>query len=968
MPLFLILFSLRTLTQDIVPSERRIDWDPGIPGGIPDYPAGVSVMDYGALADGVTDDTQAFLDAITACPQQHAITIPSGTYLITDRLNLRKSITLRGAGPDQTFLKFEKQPEAPDYQRTNIWIGQRIAGFSASITGGAVRGSYQITVSDVSGFAVDDLVEIRQDNDESVMARPIVPVSQNDSWAEGHWGWRAVGQFLLITDIDAGTNTLTFQHPLYFTYNPAMNPAVTQWNGPARYAGVEDLHMELVADANGYYGNIHFDGSVYCWARNVRSYKCSRSHIGLWGGLGNEIRDSYFEFSHGYAGGEGYGVNMIDRTTNNLVENNIFDFLQGKMLTAVGACGNVYAYNYCRISMDDLGPYEDMHADMGAHGHHSYMNLFEGNSTNRAHVDRYWGSNANFVFLRNKMLCPDGYVRSSDPVHIEKNNIEMSFVGNILHHENSMEDRRVWYFPDEPDDFSDPELTMNTLISHGNYDFMSENVQWDPDIDNQDIPDSYYLDGKPGFFTNAPWGDTSWPLIGPDLLHAGLIPAQQRFCDLNGITPPDPPTGLSATAEDNRITLAWTDNSTDEQGFRIEQSLDGIHFFRQGVTLPDSNRIVFSGLRPFTTYYFRVCSYIDEPGNSAWSDIASASTFSELPLAGICRYPFSGNANNALSGDYHGIVHGPVLCAGKTGQAYAFDGLDDYIHIPKWDPDAWRPGHSPLYGDEQAFTIAAWICPDIVSGHDNFIISDDSRWGDFTFGLTGNRLNLRYINGTGQRYGLSSVETATVKPGVFTHVAASYDPEHNIVRLFINGEQAAIDRMTRPLGTSGFDSLYIGLGGDPSGTITYFDGIIDEVHIYGSVLSDRQIQMLAETQALLSVRVLLEGPYTAGTMQTGLRDAGILPMDSPYDASHAEVIPDQVVDWIWLELRSNADGSGENYGKSVFLRNDGTVLDTDGAETVAINAPEGYYYISVTHRNHLAVMSPDPVPIFSDYP
>ncbi|MBN2102517.1 fibronectin type III domain-containing protein [bacterium] len=962
--LFIMITTRTVFSQDIIPADRRIDWDPGIPGGIPDYPVGVNVMDYGAAGDGITDDFQAFMDAIDACPEQNAVFIPSGTYLISGRVDIRKSVALRGAGPDATFLKFEKQPGALEHQRTNIWIGQRLLGFSSLVTNGCIKGSYQITVDDASGFAINDLVEIRQDNDESIMARPIVPPSENDSWAEDHWGWRAVGQFLLITDIDESSNILTFHHPLYFNYNLFMNPELTKRLNTTWNAGVEDLHIELVVDANGYYGNIHLDGSVYCWVKNVRGYKCSRSHIGIWGGLGNEIRECYFEYSHGYAGGQGYAVNLIDRASDNLIENNIFDYLQGKMMTAVGVCGNVYAYNYGRVTLDDLGDYEDMHADLSAHGHHANMNLFEGNSCNRAHVDTYWGSNANYIFLRNKMLCPDGYIRSSVPVGIEKNNPEMTFIANVLHHENSLEDRIVWVFPDDPDDFSDPDLTMSTLICHGNYDYMSENVQWDPDIENHDIPDSYYLDSKPDFFTNAPWGDTPWPNIGPDLLHARILPAQQRFCDLNGITPPSPPSGLSAVALNNQITLNWSDNSHDEQGFRIEQSMDGNHFSRIAVTMADSSHYTVTGLTPWTTYTYRVCSFNDIPGNSVYSNTASATTQEAVPLELTAWFPYNGDANDASSNDYHGEVHGAVLSSGHSSQSYSFDGLDDYIESPGWDPDGWGPITSPVHGDNQAFTVTAWINP-ADADKNNWVLSDNSTWGDFVFGVHDSRPFIRYfcnlIEGGYQRYMLEAVETATVETGVFTHIAASYDPLNNIVRLYLNGQQVAIDRVNHPLGPVSFDHLFVGCGGYSTGVIEYFEGMIDDVRIYASTLSQTQIQSLAETDVKLQIKIFLEGPYHSGTMGTDLQTGGHIPLQSPYDATTLSSIPADVVDWVLVEIRSHADGSGDNYSQSAFVRQDGMVLDINGSEYLSMTAPEGNYYITIRHRNHLSVMSDVPV-------
>ncbi len=819
----------------IIPLDRRISWEPGIPGGIPYYPVGVNVTDYGATGDGVTDDSQAFIDAVEACPDSQAVLIPAGTYLITDRINIRKPIVLRGEGPNQTYLRFERLPDAADHQRTNIWIGYSPTGFSTSVISGCNKGSNQISVSDVSGFNVDDLVVIRQDNDSTVMARPIVPPEDNNSWAEGHWGWRAVGQYLIITDIDEINNTLTFHKPLYYSYNLNMNPEITRFTDPTRNAGVEDLHMELIIDCNGYYGNVMLDNAVYCWVKNIYSNKCSRSHIGIWGGLGNVIRDSYFEYSHGYAGGQGYGVNLIDRSTDNLIENNIFDYLQGKMMTAVGVSGNVYGYNYGRRTLDDLGDWEDMHADMSAHGHHAYMNLFEGNSVNRASLDSYWGSNSNYILLRNSIICPDGYVRSSVPAQIQKNNPYMSFVGNVLHHENPVNNTIVWDLPDEPDDFTDTNLTLSTLIRHGNYDCISENTFWEPGITDHNIPNSYYLNEKPDFFINAPWGNTPWPLIGPDLLHAGIIPAQQRFCDINEITPPQAPSDLIADVSLDNITLFWSDNSDNEQGFRIEQSTDGTNFTKIAVTMPDSTNYIIVGLEPYTTYYYRVCSYIDEPGNSLFSNIVTATTQEETPEELVAWYKFDGNAADSSDNNYDGIVNGATLYTNTSFQAYEFDGIDDNISVPTWD--------NPLNGDEQAFSITAWISPDEVIGN-SWVISDDSQWGNFVFGLVEDKPYVQYMchlqEGGYFRYHLKSVETAKVSANNFSFIAVTYDPINNIVRLYLNGELAAIDRISKPLGATGFDALYIGYGAN-QGEFEFFDGIIDDLRIYKSYLSGDDI-------------------------------------------------------------------------------------------------------------------------------
>ncbi len=97
--------------------------------------------------------------------------------------------------------------------------------------------------------------------------------------------------------------------------------------------------------------------------------------------------------------------------------------------------------------------------------------------------------------------------------------------------------------------------------------------------------------------------------------------------------PPVAPTVLSATAvSTNQIDLAWTDNSNNENGFRIERSLNPTSGFAQVATVGAGN-ITYqdTGLLPATTYYYRVAAY-NGSGDSGWSNTATVTTPSETRI------------------------------------------------------------------------------------------------------------------------------------------------------------------------------------------------------------------------------------------------------------------------------------------------------------------------------------------------
>jgi len=119
-------------------------------------------------------------------------------------------------------------------------------------------------------------------------------------------------------------------------------------------------------------------------------------------------------------------------------------------------------------------------------------------------------------------------------------------------------------------------------------------------------------------------------------------------------------------------------------------------------------------------------------------------------------------------------------------------------------------------------------------------------------------------------------------------------------------------------------------------------------------------------------KVFLQGPSlnpeTAGLMNDDLRSLNYLPTTSPYTdgaivaASVLDITGNNaIVDWVWIELRDSTDNTNIKIAQSALLQRDGDVVALDGVSDLSFRLANSSYFVVLKHRNHLGVMSANPI-------
>jgi hypothetical protein len=356
---------------------------------------------------------------------------------------------------------------------------------------------------------------------------------------------RPTGEVKQIDHISG--NTIFFTTPIHISYRTSHTAQVSYYG----YAHTQNAGVESLTVIGGDQGNIRFQWCASCWAKSIENTVWHDEGFAVESSFRVEIRESYVhDAAWAQPGGAGYAISLSTASAEVLVENSI-SFMANKVMVArCAGAGSVFGYNYVDdgyINTNNAWIEIGLNASHMVGPHHV---LFEGNYGFNWDSDKTHGSAIYHTIFRNQLRgvrrdFNDAGTSSNGPkrcVGVAYYSYWHSFVGNVLGASGQMSG---WVYQNTTgllgppgiwmlgwDDWSpypvDAQVVATTL-RHGNFDYLTNTVTWDPTNANHTLPPSLYLSQKPAFF-NAGIGYV-WPWVDPTATPPlrGALPSKARF-------------------------------------------------------------------------------------------------------------------------------------------------------------------------------------------------------------------------------------------------------------------------------------------------------------------------------------------------------------------------------------------------------------------------------------------------------
>jgi CSLREA domain-containing protein len=230
----------------------------------------------------------------------------------------------------------------------------------------------------------------------------------------------------------------------------------------------------------------------------------------------------------------------------------------------------------------------------------------------------------------------------------------------------------------------------------------------------------------------------------------------------------------------------------------------------------------------------------ENPYTFSIQGIGADPTCATPPAGMVAWYPGEGNGQDIKGGNDGTLPNGASFSAAKVGQGFNLNGSNQYVEVTDTAANS-------ITG---AISIDAWIKTNALSANGQVIVGkyDGTSDAATSYLLTmtpGGQIEWVVYKGDGAYFGVMT-SGQVVTPGVWTHVAGTFDPSTPVtpeMKVYVNGADTLAPSLAGS-STSAFpinDSatpLRIGTAIPVGGGFTdFFNGLIDEVELFNTAIS-----------------------------------------------------------------------------------------------------------------------------------
>ena len=220
----------------------------------------------------------------------------------------------------------------------------------------------------------------------------------------------------------------------------------------------------------------------------------------------------------------------------------------------------------------------------------------------------------------------------------------------------------------------------------------------------------------------------------------------------------------------------------------------------------------------------------------------------------VALWSGEGNADDSIAGNNGTFPNGTGFTAGKVGNCYNLNGVNQYVLVNPASPS------SLFVGQGSGFAVECWIKPAntsqpmVIAEYERVLgTSSGNDVGlDFGINLSGSPGNVNAnIKDIGQGNHPINSNAGLLTAGVWQHIAVSYDKASGVAALYLNGAVVAQANLGSFTPLNNFTNILLG------GRTTFasvanpdllFSGGMDEISFYSRALSASEIQMIYEKQ------------------------------------------------------------------------------------------------------------------------